>query len=1217
MECDLFVAETVVNNVQFTNSLFDPGSSAFATITSSLVQQLRLPRIPIKPRTVDGVGGVQSTISEVATFDADIDGHKERMFAYVIPRAPYPIILGLPWVKRHVAVYDPRTDQVVLHSSGTIISRAGARRAVIAPTQVLSSVFGGYIKRSHHPSRPVEIFSASLADIEKALRPKTRHSLSDIRGLLPPDYAEFATAFATHDEKLPKHRDGMDMAIDLEPDENGRDPQIPWGPLYSMSRDELLVLRKTLTELLDQGFIRVSHSSAASPVLFAKKPGGGLRFCVDYRALNAITKKDRYPIPLISETLRQVSQAKWFTKFDVRAAFHRLRITEGDEWKTAFRTRYGLFEWLVCPFGLANAPSLFQRYVNWTLRDFLDDFVSAYIDDILVYTNGTLEEHRRQVKLVLGKLEAAGLCLDIDKCAFEVKTVKYLGLVLEAGMGIRMDPDKVAAISKWESPKSVKGVRSFLGFANYYREFIPGFSELTLPLTTLTKKGVLFQWTDACQRAFEELKKLFVTEPLLTRWDPDRVTIVETDASNFAVGGVLSQVCEDSLRRPVAYFSCKLTPAQRNYGIHDKELLGVISALTRWRAELRGVERFTILTDHRNLEYFRTKQVLNTRQVSWMQMLQDFPPFTTAYRPGTLNAAADALSRQESDEPEDVDDGRTATLWTSRTDDSVVDPLAICPLEICEHGDRRATASSPFLPDSAPHDLWHQALQSDPNYTQMKQDILNNQPRFSANLHLQQVAQIGDCMVEGSAIRHRGNLWIPNYEPLQTALLQQIHDSSICGHPGRESTLAITQRQFFWPGLTSFVRRFLRNCHICGKGKIWRQRKRGLLQPLPIPARAWTGISTDFMTDLPPTRTGATNMLIITCRLTGNVILEDLVTIDTPTVADAFLKCFFRHHGFPEWIVSDRGTQWVSGLWARLCELLGIDRKLSTSHHQQTDGGNERMNQEVHAYLRCYTTFSQQNWADLLPAAQLAINNRPRGNGPSPFFATHGHNVSPIQEVTEHAAPGSAVAQAEELVDKLREVQDWISAATASRQERMKNYADGQREATEQFRIGDSVWLDMRHISQGRRSKKLSWLHQPYKITKEVSPMVYELDVPAGIHNQFHVELLRKVADDPHPSQDTHSQPPEPIVDETGSLLYFVDEILCATSIKGERYALVKWSGYDEPEFTAINEIENLDALDKWEASWGPITENDGPRDKYLTRTGRIRGALRRVRFKE
>ena len=171
------------------------------------------------------------------------------------------------------------------------------------------------------------------------------------------------------------------------------------------------------------------------------------------------------------------------------------------------------------------------------------------------------------------------------------------------------------------------------------------------------------------------------------------------------------------------------------------------------------------------------------------------------------------------------------------------------------------------------------------------------------------------------------------------------------------------------------------------------------MQPLPIPARAWTGISTDFMTDLPPTRTGATNMLIITCRLTGNVILEDLVTIDTPTVANAFLKCFFRHHGFPEWIVSDRGTQWVSGLWARLCELLGIDCKLLTSHHQQTDGGNERMNQEVHAYLRCYTTFSQQNWADLLPAAQLSINNRPRGNGPSPFFATHGLNVSPIQEV--------------------------------------------------------------------------------------------------------------------------------------------------------------------------------------------------------------------------
>ncbi|GME33632.1 hypothetical protein GTA08_BOTSDO13628 [Neofusicoccum parvum] len=213
-----------------------------------------------------------------------------------------------------------------------------------------------------------------------------------------------------------------------------------------MSRDELLVLRKTLTELLDKGFIRVSNSPAAAPVLFVKKPGGGLHFCYDYRALNRLTRKDRYPLPLIQETLNRISKARWFTKLDVIAAFNKIRIKPGDEWLTAFRTRFGLFEWLVTPFGLANAPSTFQRYINWTLQEFLDEFVSAYVDDVLIFTEGSRSQHREHVTKVLEKLQAAGLQLDIDKCEFEVQSTKYLGFIIEAGKGIRMDPEKVKAI---------------------------------------------------------------------------------------------------------------------------------------------------------------------------------------------------------------------------------------------------------------------------------------------------------------------------------------------------------------------------------------------------------------------------------------------------------------------------------------------------------------------------------------------------------------------------------------------------------------------------------------------------------------------------------------------------------------------------------------------------------------------------------------------------
>jgi hypothetical protein len=244
-----------------------------------------------------------------------------------------------------------------------------------------------------------EVFSASLADIKKALSVRR---IADPRTKLPSHFHEFLDVFdRTEADKLPPQRGkGVDHEIELL-QQDGKDPEVPWGPLYNMSRDELLVLRKTLTELLDKSFIRVSNSSAAAPVLFVRKPGGGLRFCVDYRGLNKITRKDRYPLPLIYETLRNIGRAKWYTKLDMIAAFHKIRITEGDEWKTAFRTRYGLFEWMVTPFGLANAPSTFQKYINWALRDYLDVFYSAYVDDILIYSHGSRTQYQDHVRKVL------------------------------------------------------------------------------------------------------------------------------------------------------------------------------------------------------------------------------------------------------------------------------------------------------------------------------------------------------------------------------------------------------------------------------------------------------------------------------------------------------------------------------------------------------------------------------------------------------------------------------------------------------------------------------------------------------------------------------------------------------------------------------------------------------------------------------------------------
>ncbi|KAL2888545.1 Pol-like protein [Ceratocystis lukuohia] len=489
----------------------------------------------------------QSMLKAVVRLDLDVSGScTRRAFAYVVPGQAEKLILGTPWIEQQNASISPDGSVMELRHPDALykVYPIAWYKKAKRPEAMMGAVMAAQIlkdqERVRHGDEP-RVFAATMADIEKALRVSSR---TDPKQKVPHHYWKYLGVFDEKEDQMIPHRPGIDMAINLKKGDDGHDKRPPWGPLYSMSRDELLVLRKTLLEHLDKGYIRASQSAAAAPVLFTKKPGGGLRFCVDYRGLNDITVKDRYPIPLIHETLRQVAKAKWLTKLDVRAAFHKIRVREGDEWKTAFNTRYGLYEWNVVPFGLSNGPAVFQRYINWVLRRSLDNFCSAYIDDVLIYTDGTKEKHQEQVCQVLAELEKAGLQLDVDKCEFEVRKTKYLGFIVEADKGISMDPAKIEAIMSWEAPKTAKGVRSFLGFANFYRVFIKNFAELTAPLVALTGKSKPFIWGQSQEDSFQELKKCFVSGGLLAGWDPDLgadATVVESDASGFGVGGRLLQ----------------------------------------------------------------------------------------------------------------------------------------------------------------------------------------------------------------------------------------------------------------------------------------------------------------------------------------------------------------------------------------------------------------------------------------------------------------------------------------------------------------------------------------------------------------------------------------------------------------------------------------------------------------------------------------------------
>ncbi|KAF4492009.1 Transposon Tf2-6 polyprotein [Colletotrichum fructicola Nara gc5] len=699
-------------------ALYDDGCHCYMSISLKLARKLRLPTIDITPRDLLQVSHVQKrAITQVAYFDIDIDGHKQqRVFAYVIPDQTEDVILGIPWARQQDVQVRPRYNELYVGTTGTYITIRHSPTWDSDPTirSVAASTLTTIIRSSRRSHKPIQIFSVTMKDIEKALARFQKKS-TDPATKLPAHYRHMIDLFKKEvADRLPPHRPGVDHAIQLEKDDHGNEKQPPWGPIYSMSKEELLVLRKTLTDLLDKGFIRASNSPAAAPILFVRKPGGGLRFCVDYH------------------TLRQLSKAKWFTKLDVSSAFWKIRMREGDEWKTAFRTRYGLFEWLVTPFGLTGAPATFQRYINHVLREYLDDFVSAYIDDILIFTDGTLHDHRQKVLKVLQKLQEAGLQLDVDKCEFEQKRVKYLGYIVDVDSGISVDPDKIEAIEHWETPTTIRGVRGFLGFANYYRDFIPDFSTTAAPLTYLTKKDVPYHWTDNCQQAFEKLKTALIMAPVLAKFDPERPTRVQPDSSGYAMGGELSQLNETNEWHPVAYHSRRYTSAESNYLIHDKELLAVVECLKQWSGMLRSVGEFTVLSDHKNLEYFMKKQQLSERQVRWALELSRYN-FRIVHRPGKEAVVPDALSRRDQDLPKDADDERLRARYQQllevAEDGSVQIPRTITSLQpqtqissgwvsggdkdytTDENADMSEPPESPFM-DEELRNLWDQALQN-------------------------------------------------------------------------------------------------------------------------------------------------------------------------------------------------------------------------------------------------------------------------------------------------------------------------------------------------------------------------------------------------------------------------------------------------------------------------------------------------------------------------
>lgn len=823
-----------------------------------------------------------------------------------------------------------------------------------------------------------------------------------------------------------------------------------------------------IDEMLKLGVIEPSSSPWASPVVIVnKKNTDKVRFCVDYRKLNAVTERDSYPLPLVSETLDKLKDAQYLSSIDIKSAYWQVPVAEASKPLTAFICHRGLFQFRRMPFGLHNAPATWQRLIDRILGD-LAPHVFIYLDDCVIISR-TFEEHLRILEQVFNRLQTAGITVSWDKCQFCRPEMKYLGYVVDR-RGLRVDPDKVKAMLELPRPTTVSEVRRVIGTFSWYRRFVPDFSAIVTPITALTKKNFKFNWTPNCETAFRRIKELLVTAPILSCPDYSKEFVIQTDASGYGIGAVLVQPHEEG-DKVVCYLSRSLTKQEKLYTTTEREMLALVWAIEKFRPYVEGIP-FTVITDHASLRWLLNLKDPTGRLGRWSVKLQMYD-FKVQHRKGKDLVVPDMLSRAVPALDSVLEVKETERIINDKWYNRMCKQVETSPLKYlswrCKNGL-----------------LWKY----------VKQDY----PGLSVDADYWKIV-------------------VPKED--RAEIIRAAHDPPTSGHMGVYKTYSRLMEKYYWPKMRNDVARAIRTCKICNAYKSDPKGNMDHMVSHPKPTRPWEVISTDIMGPLPRSTKGNSYILVVTDYLSKFSLIFPLRKATSSAIIKNMEEHVFLLFGVPRRILTDNGSQYRGKEFRRFATKYDCSIKFNANYHPRANP-TERQNRTLKTMLAMYVQDNHKLWdANINQLACALRTARQEITKVSPYYMNFGRNMCLSGKDYGNELDSQNSQESDDN-------EQWISRNRAFSKlyldvkKRLEKAGERSsmrynlRKRSAEFTVGQKVWRRNYIISDASKnfSKKLAPKYiGPLTVCRRLSPWTYELkDENGKSHGVWHLKDLKEVS---------------------------------------------------------------------------------------------------------